>query len=456
MATVSEQDEGGFDCEFVEEPPEKFIQSECPVCLQILRDPYQVSCCGYSFCRACIERIKTTNKPCPTCKEEKFDTFRDKRLRRSLCGCVVFCNHKQEGCKWKGELGQLDNHLNLSPQPDKQLEGCEYSEIECIYCSELTKRCNINVHQTDHCPKRPFSCEYCHSYESHYEDVINNHWPVCGYHPVQCPNECGTFPQRQALDNHVTSDCPKTVIDCDFHYVGCDVRLYRKDMPAHLNENLVTHMSLQAASYKQLQAKVNKLESENKTLKHQEKTIQEENKQAASTMKLQIARLQQSESTLQHQLKQVTSTIILNGYVEFTMENFIHHKTLNNHWYSYPFYSHSEGYKLCLRVDANGSGKGVGTHVSVFLFLMKGEFDNHLKWPFSGHIIIKLVDQEGRKEHHAKTIDFNRTPGFNDRVKEGVKKQNGWGRGKFIPLDQLQPKYLKNDSLRIRITKIEF
>ncbi len=27
----------GFDCEFVKPPPSEYIQSECPVCLQIIR-----------------------------------------------------------------------------------------------------------------------------------------------------------------------------------------------------------------------------------------------------------------------------------------------------------------------------------------------------------------------------------------------------------------------------------
>ena len=35
--------EGGYDCEFVEKPPEA-IQSECPVCQLVLREPYQAIC----------------------------------------------------------------------------------------------------------------------------------------------------------------------------------------------------------------------------------------------------------------------------------------------------------------------------------------------------------------------------------------------------------------------------
>ena len=466
MATVSGKTEkGGFDCEFVEKPPEA-VQSECPVCLQILCEPYQISCCGNSFCRVCIERIKTDNKPCPTCNEENFVTFNDKRLRRSLYGFQVYCSHKQEGCEWKGELGQLDNHLNLSPQPDKQLEGCEYSEIECIYCSELIKRSKIGFHQTELCPKRPFSCEYCHSYETHYEDVINSHWPVCGYHPVQCPNECGTFPLRQALQNHTTRDCPKTVIDCDFHHVGCDVRLPRKDMPAHLKENLVTHMSLQAASYSKLLASHNKLQASHTTLQASHNELQVE-----------VIRLKNENETLQcHQVSTMASHVTLKdkvnkpetanttqntgipilSYVEFTMENYEKHKRNGNGWYSPPIYTHPGGYNVCLSVDANGVGSGRGTHVSVGVCVMKGEFDDQLKWPFRGQITVQIVNQEGKK-HYTETIHFtDKTPDIHaDRVTQG-ERNNGWGFSKFISHEDLESKHLKHDNLCFRVTKIKF
>ena len=34
----------------------------------------------------------------------------------SLNGIQVHCSQYLESCEWKGELGQLDNRLNLSPQ----------------------------------------------------------------------------------------------------------------------------------------------------------------------------------------------------------------------------------------------------------------------------------------------------------------------------------------------------
>ena len=495
MATVSKETEkGGFECEFVKKPPED-VQSKCPVCEQILREPYQTSCCGKSFCRVCIERIKTDNKPCPTCKEENFDTFHCKKLQNTLHGFQVYCSHKQEGCEWKGELGQLDNHLNLSPQPDEQLEGCEYSEIECIYCSELIKRPNITAHQTDL--------------------------------------------------------CPKTFIDCDFRHVGCDVRLPRKDMPAHLNENLVTHMSLQAASYSKLLASHNELQASHATLqashielqtsleekeerkneplatkmdkqtttvretgsngapavsgkqgdkgkkvdkeedslKHQLEQAKRENKQTLTRMKqglgvcLTLAVLavalflafpsgqKELQATLQDNFNQLQlfretdkqmvqqiiqhialSTTTAEYYVELIMDNFEQHKEENDAWYSPPFYSHPQGYKLCLRVDANGYGSGEGTHIAVFAHLMVGEFDDILKWPFLGKVIVQLVDQEGGKDHIAQVIPFtDETPEeMAGRVTEGEKNE-GWGYHKFVSHVELEQHFLKNDSLRFRV-----
>jgi hypothetical protein len=83
---------------------------------------------------------------------------------------------------------------------------------------------------------------------------------------VKCPNECGKTQQRQYIDNHIAKNCPLTVIDCDFSFVGCDKRLARKDMPAHLNGNTVTHLSMQVAHYKM---NVLRLEGDNCQLREQ-------------------------------------------------------------------------------------------------------------------------------------------------------------------------------------------
>ena len=170
--------------------------------------------------------------------------FADKRLRRSLYAFQVRCVHQKSGCEWAGELGELDGHLNLNPELSKQLVGCGFAAVACTHCCEYFQRRHVHVHETESCPQRPFSCDYCEEYGSVYEDVVNNHWAVCKCYPVPCPNECGVSPERQNVETHVNTVCPLTVVNCDFHYAGCEVQLVRKDMPTHLAESLVTHISL--------------------------------------------------------------------------------------------------------------------------------------------------------------------------------------------------------------------
>ena len=47
-------------------------------------------------------------------------------------------------------------------------------------------------------------------------------------------------------------------------------------------------------------------------------------------------------------------------------------------YYSSSFYSHPGGYKMCIKVDTNGSGDNADTYVSVYAYLMKGMNDDHL------------------------------------------------------------------------------
>ena len=176
-------------------------------------------------------------RACPCCNRETFNDFPNLGLQQPLYAFQVHCSHKVDGCEWKGELGQLDNHLNLNILSEEdELEGCAFANIKCSYCSEIVIRNSLQHHKNELCDKRPFSCEYCNDYESTYDDVIHNHWPVCGSHLVQCPNKCGAFPQRQDCEKHVSSDCPLTEVECDFNFAGCEVKLLRKEMPDHIKD----------------------------------------------------------------------------------------------------------------------------------------------------------------------------------------------------------------------------
>ena len=216
----------GYDCEFVERPP-KVVQCECPVCLLILREPHQFTCCGYSFCATCVKRVQEDKKPCPTCNKADFNVYSNKGLKRTLNEYRVYSCQRGEGCDWVGKLGELDRHLNLQPPPEKLLVGCQFSEVDCTYCVQPFQRRYVQAHQSDDCPKRPYECQHCSKYaatfKATYEEVTQNHWPVCPFFPLSCPNNCELVLQHQEVEHHVSRDCPLTLVQCEFQMVSCEV-----------------------------------------------------------------------------------------------------------------------------------------------------------------------------------------------------------------------------------------
>eukprot|EP00731_Ephydatia_muelleri_P011747 Em0006g641a len=224
----------GYECEFMYPPP-KVLQTECSICLLILREPHLTSCCGHNFCRACIERVQNDEKPCPLCKEAKFTIFHNKGLERNLKELVIYCEHKEAGCSWRGEFGRYDDHLAWA---------CPHVEMKCQHanCHGVAKRKDISLHEAS-CGFRPFHCDWCQHYDSWYDDVINNHWPLCPKYPVPC-EQCEVKVERQRLPQHVEDDCPLKMVDCEFSSAGCKERLLRKDLQVHLNTELLVHLAM--------------------------------------------------------------------------------------------------------------------------------------------------------------------------------------------------------------------
>ena len=241
----------GYDCEFVERPPAQ-VECECPVCLLVLRDPQQVKCCGHSYCKVCLDRVVKDGTPCPTCNAVAFSIFQNQGLRRTLGGFRVYCSNKDEGCKWVGELGDIERHLNSKPSPERQLEGCLFEEGACVYCTCLFQRLYIHEHQSNKCPKRQFQCEHCGEVDS-YENITEIHSQKCPSFPIACHQLCGENVQRQEMDYHVNQDCSMTIVDCDYQEFGCEVRPARKDLPTHITESVADHTAMLAKSMRKVE-----------------------------------------------------------------------------------------------------------------------------------------------------------------------------------------------------------
>jgi TNF receptor-associated factor 4 len=176
----------------------------------------------------------------------------DKRLQRTLNELQVYCCHKETDCEWVGELGGLPQHLNLQVNHlGDRFSGCQLVKLACKFCGNDFQRKDLLEHEGDECMQRPYSCEYCENFKATFHEVTIDHWPVCSFRPVQCPNECGISPKLQFLERHIEDECPLKMVECTFKYAGCKQTFLRKDMEDHMNQNLAIHMSLQAASHQQ-------------------------------------------------------------------------------------------------------------------------------------------------------------------------------------------------------------
>ena len=143
------------------------------------------------------------------------------------------------------------------------------------------------------------------------------------------------------------------------------------------------------------------------------------------------------------------------------MTEFEEHKRASDQWYSPPFYTHTHGYRMCITVDANGFGSGKGTHLSVYDYLVRGDFDDDLHWPFQGAITIQLLNQLEDSNHHTHTINFTETtnPQYISRVTSG-ERGGGYGNHTFLPHTQLglnpdrNCQFLKDNQLKFRVSKV--
>lgn len=458
----------GFDCEFIDRPKE--LQTDCPICLHILREPFQATCCGYIYCCSCIGRVRIESKPCPTCNSTEFAIFPDKRLHKSLYGFKVWCSERDKGCNWSGELRQLTAHLNYEPVHGRRLIGCDYVEVECSLCHVFMQRVALENHESLKCDYRQCMCEFCNEYESTYLDVTNNHHNECPLKPVLCPNNCGASVKRRELDGHCESECelrPPDKVPCEFSFAGCSEVVPPDKMQEHLDENLRDHLSLVATSHLSLRERlielqghfdennsyIEKLQKERREM--QEQFLREVQEMRKLRVEFEKMVLKQEEDRLSIELLQNYFSILP---IIFTLDDYENRCVKGDMgWSSPPFYTHLQGYRMCLWVDIGGNGPGKGIYISVFLSLTKGEHDTKLKWPFRGSIIVQLLNQQDEEMPHTEVIKYHdHTPNSTaGRVMEEGRMSKPWGKGKFMRHDELTAGgFMKNDTLRFRVCRM--
>ena len=143
-----------------------------------------------------------------------------------------------------------------------------------------------------------------------------------------------------------------------------------------------------------------------------------------------------------------------------TLYNYTTYKKSNSVWWSQPFYNRDKGYKLLLRVYANGGGPGKGTHLSLFVNLLKGEYDDKLQWPFNANITVQLLNWSGDNGHKDDTIPHYKSRlEYRTRVTKGDRSPFGRGYSQFISHFVLESvtsdvKFVNDNNICFKIIKV--
>ena len=89
--------------------------------------------------------------------------------------------------------------------------------------------------------------------------------------------------------------------------------------------------------------------------------------------------------------------------VDNFIENLWEANTERHRLASSPFYTEKYGYKLRLSIVPFGDGRGKNTHLSVFIIVMKGDYDAILSWPFRKIVKFTVILQEEDPDERMKS-----------------------------------------------------
>ncbi len=394
----------GYDYQFL---ADKHVLEEytCLVCKFVARNPQQLHCCGQTVCRICLDTWKENCRhreaaTCPHCKQALMH-FDDKKCYQKIISLRVHCINTRHGCEWTGELRVLEK---------EHIRACTHQVIPCPSCQELVPKETLKIHTLNECKKRQVKCPHCPCSDT-YEFVYTIHKPQCRLWPVQCPSGCGHEILRGKIEEH-RETCKQQIVKCRYFENGCQVVVPRAELLAHEGE----------------------CSKKKDVLTNGELHINKQKEKSA------VAPLM----------------VAFQGFAKYLNES------QSEMWESQPIYTTEGGFRICLRVHAQGRLSGSGSHLSCYIHLAPGHFDEQQVWPFKGIVTVTLKNQLEDSNHFEKQFKFltcHCRDDFNSKPSRDSVNVFGIGDPQFITNKDLEGdiergiQYLKDDCL---IFKIEY
>lgn len=318
-------------------------------------------------------------------------------LRRATC---EFCNAEFTG-------QELEDHAGT----------CTQEPIYCeAKCGARVLRGRMSIHRTKDCLKRMRRCQYCNREFS--ADTLSAHSSSCPRSPVPCPQRCDINPiPRSELEAHLRDECKALAIQCTFREAGCRFKGPRQMLESHLESNTASHLSLMVS-------------------------LAGRQGQQIQSLKSAIAKLSIN----------YTGTLLWK-VTDWSMKMAEAKSKDGLELVSPPFYTSQYGYKLQASMFLNGNGPGEGSHVSVYIKVLPGEYDALLKWPFAHSITFTLFEQGVHGGQGGVAESFVPDPSWENFQRPSREPDSlGFGFPRFISHDQLTKRpFIKDDVVFLRV-----
>ncbi len=240
---------------------------------------------------------------------------------------------------------------------------------------------------------------------------------------VKCSNSeggCRWEGELRELDKHVTK-CTSELHPCKYASVGCKVKVVKTKLGSHEESCTTEHLKM---ALKRVESLTTQLKA----------------------MELKVAASSPAARTPQ--------VVVKTPPVVFKMANFSDYVSqVHGKWDSPPVYTHPEGYKFYLQICT------VAQSISAHAYLMHGENDDNLIWPFRGVVTFKVLNQDVDTKHKVGQAKFmqQRPTEKNRRVTAAQGKSvGGWGVNnllRFSDSDFLS--YTRRNSLYLQVCSIE-
>lgn len=396
-------------------------------------------------------------------------------------GSLVFCIHHKQGCKWSDELRKLKvrNHntfamiANSNPLYSFQahLNICKHDAVACpnkcgaqiprimmtdhlaftctqrravcefcnaefsgqgleehmgvctqepIYCEGKcgvrVLRGRMSMHRNKDCAKRLRRCPHCA--REFCADTLAAHGSTCPCSPVPCPQRCDSKPIARAdLETHLRDECKALAIPCTFKEAGCRFKGPRHLLESHLEANTASHLSLMVSMSCRQGQQINMLKGAVAKLST--------NYTGTLLWKVSDWSMKMAEAKTKDGLELVSPA----------------------------FYTSQYGYKLQASMFLNGNGPGEGTHISVYIKVLPGEYDALLKWPFAHSITFTLFEQGDQGSQGGVAESFVPDPSWDNFQRPSTEPDVlGFGFPRFIAHDLLNRRpFVKDDVVFLRV-----